>query len=101
MILQFGVGFYEEDGTYRDNPVRIAQRYVMAPTLFLFDLVTSIPFAYVDLSTYMVRCGHSHGPNPTIYPATRRPTLKFPFRSPAVPSPPLQLRPRSLYLLPK
>ncbi len=56
MFLQFAVGFYEEDGTYLDSPGRIAQRYVTAPTLFLFDLVTSIPFAYVDIATYMVCC---------------------------------------------
>ena len=32
-----------------------ARRYVTTPSLFLFDLATSVPFSYYDLIVYEVR----------------------------------------------
>ena len=42
VVLQFGMGFYGEDGTYQDDLGTIAVRYVSSPFLFWFALLANL-----------------------------------------------------------
>ncbi len=48
IILTFFIGFYETS-SYIDSLPVIAKRYLSSPTLFWFDVSTSIPLSYIDL----------------------------------------------------
>ena len=47
VIFNFFIGFHDS-GCYEDNLGVIARRYIMTPSLFFFDILTSIPLSYVD-----------------------------------------------------
>jgi hypothetical protein len=55
-FAQFLIGSYNTDMSYVDDFGSIVMRNMLSVTGFWFDLVTSIPWAYVDLSFYLVIC---------------------------------------------
>ena len=51
---QFFIGSYNTDMSYEDDFSCIARRNLLSVSGFWFDCVTSIPWAYLDLSLYLV-----------------------------------------------
>mmetsp|Transcript_37941 Transcript_37941/g.100971 ORF Transcript_37941/g.100971 Transcript_37941/m.100971 type:complete len:431 (+) Transcript_37941:34-1326(+) len=62
VIVQFFVGYYNDDGKYVDLLHLVAFNYLSSPLRFWFDAVTSIPFSFIDYRAYRdcVR-GITHG----------------------------------------
>ncbi len=56
-FVQFFLGRYSEDLTYEDDLLVSLQRNLTSVSGFWFDCVTSIPWSYMDLHLYLVRCG--------------------------------------------
>lgn len=52
--MPFFVGYFRQDTTYCDSKRIVALRQLRSPFAFWFDSVTSIPWSYFDLETYLV-----------------------------------------------
>jgi hypothetical protein len=55
-FAQFFLGYYEEDMTYQDDFLASLKRNLSSISGFWFDCITSIPWSYMDLHFYLVRC---------------------------------------------
>jgi hypothetical protein len=54
IILHFFTGSLDMSDTYCDDFQLIAAKYIAAPSGFLFDLATSLPWSLNDLYAYQV-----------------------------------------------
>jgi hypothetical protein len=59
-FTQFFLGYFEEDMTYQDDFLVSLRKNLSSISGFWFDCVTSIPWSYIDLNFYLVRC-RAHG----------------------------------------
>jgi hypothetical protein len=54
VVTQFCVGVYTEDMAYVDDWRLVAAKLCLSPTGVWFDVVTSIPWSFIDLHSYLV-----------------------------------------------
>ncbi len=54
VFCQFFIGRYNKSGGYVDEIKVVARKYLMTPTSFGFDFVTSLPWSYMDIYSYNV-----------------------------------------------
>ena len=48
------MAFYDQNGKFVDDLRTVSLRYVSSVNSFWFDLVTSLPWSYLDLYAYQV-----------------------------------------------
>jgi hypothetical protein len=53
-FIQFFLGYYAEDLTYKDDFFTVFRKNISAVTGFWFDCVTSIPWSFMDIHFYLV-----------------------------------------------
>ena len=60
VMSQFFTAFYNDNGSYEDRLPVVAARYGLSMTKFGFDLITSLPWSYLDYWAYEARIPHVH-----------------------------------------
>ena len=55
ILLNFFVGYTDEDGVYVDDLGMVARHYLGSFWLFWFDAITSIPFSLIDYRVAQAR----------------------------------------------
>ena len=55
VFCQFFIAYMDANGTYVDDWQKVARRYTLTPSFFFFDIMTSLPWSYLDFWAYQVR----------------------------------------------
>jgi hypothetical protein len=61
LFYRFFVGVLLPGGIYLDDPGEVARRYLAAPGGFWFNLLTSVPFGWIDWAVAAALCGGGGG----------------------------------------
>ena len=54
VFCQFFIAYFDPNGTYVDSLRLVARRYFLNISYFSFDVVTSLPWSYLDYWAYLV-----------------------------------------------
>ena len=57
VFVHFFVGIFDSSEKYCDNLFLVVSRYLTTPSGFAFNLITSIPWSFIDLNSYQVGPG--------------------------------------------
>lgn len=54
IFCQFFIGYYDKNGAYVDEMGLVARKYCKSFTAFWFDIITSLPWTYLDYIALLV-----------------------------------------------
>ena len=54
VVLNFFVGVYDSEFNYVDKASWVLRKYLTSPMGFWFDALTSIPWSWIDIHSYLV-----------------------------------------------
>ncbi len=52
IVFQFFIGYFDENGGYVDDIVSVVTRYGLSINSFGFDMITSLPWSFLDFWAY-------------------------------------------------